>query len=65
MSNPVSPIIAEIKSLADKVIGQAVSFAAYYGVVAHTDFTKIETAVGAGLAALSGYIINRLRALNV
>lgn len=65
MSNPVSPILAELKVLAEKAMAQGVAFASYYAVVVHTDFTKIETAAGAAITAGVGYILNRLRNLKV
>ena len=41
------------------------AFAGYYAVVAHTDWTRLETAGGAAVTAFVGYVVNRLRNLNV
>lgn len=63
--NTPSGLLAEVKAIVDKVIGQVVALGSYYIVLGHTDFTKLETAAGAALSAGIGYVINRLRSIKI
>lgn len=60
-----STILTEVKTLAEKAIAQVLAFGGYYLVLAHTDFSKVETAVGASVTAAIGYIVNRLRGIKL
>ena len=65
MSNPVAPIITEIKALADKAIGQAVALGSDYLLIAHHDWTKLETGLSVAVAAGVGYVVNKLRGIKL
>ena len=57
----VSRFLAKFKTEIGNLVSHAVALAGAYAVVAHTDFTKLETAIAGAVAVAIGAITNKLR----
>lgn len=63
-TNPVTlfdRFVAQLKTEIGNLVSHAVSLGGAYALLAHVDFTKLETAVTGAVAVGIGALVNKLR----
>lgn len=63
MTPSPTSLITEVDTAIKKLEAQVVTQVGAVAIIIHTNFTKIEDAATVGVAAVVGYVINRIRKL--